>query len=168
MDDEQVTVQMLWDIEQIKQLKARYFRFIDTKDWESFRDLFTEDCQHWVPVDGEGVEEHAVSNDDYLRTIPAMLHDGITVHHGHMPEIELVNETEATGTWSMFDLVQVRPAPDSGAAERVSIMGYGHYTETYRKCADGRWRISSKRNSRLRVDVLPWDDSDQGGHRHHP
>jgi hypothetical protein len=37
----------------------------------------------------------------------------------------------------------------------VSIKGYGHYIETYRKCADGQWRISSKRNERLRVDPVP-------------
>jgi hypothetical protein len=36
----------LWDIEQIKQLKARYFRLMDTKDWVAWRDLFTDDCLH--------------------------------------------------------------------------------------------------------------------------
>jgi hypothetical protein len=35
-------------------------------------------------------------------------------------------------------------------------MGYGHYFETYRKCEDGQWRISSKRNTRLRLDEVPW------------
>ncbi len=30
------TVQMLWDIEQSKQLKARYFRLLDTKEWDAF------------------------------------------------------------------------------------------------------------------------------------
>jgi NAD(P)-dependent dehydrogenase (short-subunit alcohol dehydrogenase family) len=54
-------------------------------------------------------------------------------------------------TWAVFDYVQVEPP--SG---RVSIAGYGHYFETYRKCADGRWRISSKRNQRLRLDHAPW------------
>ena len=39
---------------------------------------------------------------------------------------------------------------------RVSMMGWGHYFETYRKCDDGRWRISSKRNTRLLVDDVPW------------
>ena len=33
----------LWDIEQIKQLKARYFRLMDTKDWAAWKDLFTDD-----------------------------------------------------------------------------------------------------------------------------
>ena len=42
-------VEQLWDIEQIKQLKARYFRYIDSKDWDSFAQLFTEDCVHHLP-----------------------------------------------------------------------------------------------------------------------
>ena len=33
----------LIDIESIKQLKARYCRYLDTKDWDRWRDLFTDD-----------------------------------------------------------------------------------------------------------------------------
>ena len=49
------------------------------------------------------------------------------------------------------DYVQV-----DGPKGRVCIKGWGHYHETYRKGDDGRWRISSKRNTRLRVDEVPW------------
>ena len=80
-----------------------------------------------------------------------MLTPGVTTHHGHMPEITILSETEAEGIWAMFDYVQI-PSPSG----RVSIMGYGHYFETYRKCDDGKWRISSKRNERLRLDQVPW------------
>ena len=31
------------DVEAIKQLKARYCRLLDTKDWAAWRDLFTDD-----------------------------------------------------------------------------------------------------------------------------
>jgi hypothetical protein len=142
------TVEMLWDVEQIKQLKARYFRFLDTKDWVAFRDLFTDDCRHFLP------QESAVpfmTNRDYFAMNEALLTPGVTTHHGHMPEITMLSDTEAEGIWAMFDYVQVDPP--SG---RVSIMGYGHYIETYRKGEDGRWRISSKRNERLRLDHVPW------------
>ena len=37
-------LQQLLDIEAIKQLKARYFRCMDTKDWDGFRDVFTVDA----------------------------------------------------------------------------------------------------------------------------
>jgi 3-hydroxyisobutyrate dehydrogenase-like beta-hydroxyacid dehydrogenase len=138
----------LADLEAIKQLKARYFRFIDTKDWAAFRDLFTDDCKHWLP------QESAVpfmTNDEYFAMNEKLLGTGVTTHHGHMPEITFLSDTEAEGIWAMFDYVQLEPP--SG---RVSIMGYGHYFETYRKCDDGKWRISSKRNQRLRLDQVPW------------
>ena len=30
-------------VENIKQLKARYFRFVDSKQWDALRDVFTDD-----------------------------------------------------------------------------------------------------------------------------
>ena len=34
----------LEDVEAIKQLKARYFRYLDTKQWDLLRHQFTDDC----------------------------------------------------------------------------------------------------------------------------
>ena len=143
------TVEQLWDIEQIKQLKARYFRLLDTKDWDAFADLFTEDCIHYLPQESTRT---AVSNEEYLRDIKVQLGGGVTTHHGHMPEITLLSDTEAEGIWAMFDYVQTELP--SGP---INIKGYGHYFETYRKGPDGEWRISSKRNVRLRLDSAPPD-----------
>jgi hypothetical protein len=140
-------VRELWDIQQIQQLKARYFRFLDTKDWDGFRGLFTDDCVHYLPV--ESGQRFQTNEEYFASTIPSLA-DAVTVHHGHMPEITLLSETEAEGVWAMHDYVQAQ-RPD----RTISIMGYGHYIETYRKCADGQWRISSKRNERLRVDQVP-------------
>ncbi|HEY6533450.1 MAG TPA: NAD(P)-binding domain-containing protein [Acidimicrobiales bacterium] len=139
------TAQMLWDIEQIKQLKARYFRFIDTKQWDAFRGLFTEDARHLLP--SEAGEQRYQAGDEYIESISTVLADAMTVHHGHMPEIRLLSDTEAEGIWSMFDYVDI---PDG-----VTNQGYGHYHETYRKGPDGQWRISSKDNRRLHIDALP-------------
>ncbi|HEY3700203.1 MAG TPA: nuclear transport factor 2 family protein, partial [Spongiibacteraceae bacterium] len=38
-------VERLLAIESIKQTKARYFRFLDTKDWVGFASVFTTDAQ---------------------------------------------------------------------------------------------------------------------------
>ena len=141
-------IDRLLDIEAIEQLKARYFRYIDTKDWAAFRELFTDDCRHLLP------EESPIpfmTNDEYLPMMEATLNNGVTTHHGHTPEITFASATEASAIWAMNDYVQV-----DGPNGRVSIQGWGHYYETYRKGDDGRWRISSKRNSRLRVDDVPW------------
>ena len=40
--------EQLWEIEQIKQLKARYFRYLDTKQWAKYRAIFTEDALIWT------------------------------------------------------------------------------------------------------------------------
>jgi SnoaL-like domain len=136
--------QQLWDVEQIKQLKARYFRLMDTKDWDAWKDLFTEDCVHHLPAELNAPPQ---TNAEYLELVPRQLADAFTTHHGHMPEITLLGPTEATGIWAMFDYVLYPGRP-------TGIKGYGHYHETYRKCGDGKWRISSKRNQRLRVDQI--------------
>ncbi len=147
------SMERLWDIEQIKQLKARYFRYLDTKDWDAFETLFTDDCVHYLPQESAKV---AMSNEEYFADLKSMLGGGITTHHGHMPEISLLSDTEAEGIWAMFDYVQTELP--SGP---LSIQGYGHYFETYRKGPDGSWRISSKRNVRLRLDHLPRREEDR-------
>lgn len=146
------SVQTLWDIEQIKQLKARYFRLLDTKDWDGFADLFTDDCEHVLP---STASERPRSNDEYLDMLRSTMSSGVTVHHGHMPEITITGPDEASGIWAMSDDIDVR----GQGGVSIRLRGQGHYFETYRRCPDGVWRISSKRNVRLRVDT-PSDPSD--------
>ena len=142
------SLEQLWDIEQIKQLKARYFRLLDTKDWNAFAGLFTDDCVHYLPQ--ESPKSEAVSNEEYFANLKTLLGNGVTTHHGHMPEITLLSDSEAEGIWAMFDYVETELPTGP-----LRIQGYGHYFETYRKGPDGEWRISSKRNVRLRLDHLP-------------
>jgi hypothetical protein len=71
----------------------------------------------------------------------------MSVHHGHMPEIEVVDEENAHGIWAMHDIVE--PSPGSGYP---LLTGYGHYTEEYRKI-EGEWRIARLRLTRLKRTV---------------
>jgi hypothetical protein len=73
-----------------------------------------------------------------------------TVHHGHMPEIEITGPDTARGTWAMFDYVEW---PRSESGERIGLTGYGHYLEEYIR-EDGEWRIARTHLARLRVDPL--------------
>ena len=128
------------DIEAIKQLKARYFRTLDTKDWTAFRAIFTDD----LVLDTSGSGGDVINGADaFLEFLQPTLADVVTVHHGHMPEIELTSPTIATGIWAMEDLLRW---PDG-----TELRGYGHYHETYEKSAD-RWRIKSSSLTRLRMD----------------
>ena len=135
----------LWEIEQIKQLKARYFRLLDTRDWKGWRLLFTEDCE-FRPV--EDPPTVIVGRDDFVGFVQAGITPGVSVHHGHMPEITAVGPTTAVGVWAMYDYVEAKPEDHPG----LWLQGYGHYHETYRKEADGQWRISTLRLTRIRVD----------------
>lgn len=137
-------------IEDVKQLKARYFRCMDTKDWEGFSEQFTSDAV--MDVSGEmGSDGGDVGitrgNRAIAEFVRGAIDDVVTVHHGHMPEIDVTSPTTATGVWAMEDMLRW---PD-GAPLR-EMHGYGHYHEHYEK-HDGQWRIASTRLTRLRVDV---------------
>lgn len=137
------------DLEAIKQLKARYFRTLDTKQWEAWRAVFTDDARF------EGTRRKFEGPDDFCSATQAWLAEAITIHHGHMPEIVLTGPGAARGVWAMFDMVQfAQPAPGDGPYSGRGFVGYGHYEEEYRKTEAG-WRISFLRLTRLRVDPLP-------------
>ena len=128
------------DIEAIEQLKARYFRTMDTKDWSGMRRVFADDVVMDTTSSGGGVISGA---DEFLAFLEPTLRDVVTVHHGHMPEIQLTSTTTATGIWSMEDMLRW---PDG-----TEMHGYGHYHETYAK-VDGEWRITTSTLTRLRTD----------------
>jgi hypothetical protein len=138
------------DIEAIKQLKARYFRLMDSKEWAGFRTCFTDEVRVDVSADGAGVFEGL---DAFLTMLEPTLAEVVTVHHGHMPEIELTSPTTATGIWAMEDWLQF---PEGDPLGISGVHGFGHYHETYAKDPDsGEWRIASMRLTRLRVDISP-------------
>jgi hypothetical protein len=139
-------VQRLLDIEAIKQLKARYFRLMDTKQWDEWGQVFATDCVMDVPEAG------MVNNgrEEIVRTVSGLLEGARTCHHGHMPEIEITGPDTARGIWAMFDYVEWS-ASESG--DRVGLQGFGHYLEEYVR-EEGHWRIGRTRLERLRIDPL--------------
>ena len=128
------------DIEAIKQLKARYFRTMDTKDWDGMRRVFADDVTMDTTASGGGVVTGA---DEFLAFLRQAIGDVVTVHHGHMPEIVLSSPTTATGIWAMEDMLRW---PDGR-----ELHGYGHYHETYERIG-GEWLIKSSTLTRLRMD----------------
>ena len=128
------------DVEEIKKLKARYFRSLDTKDWDAYRRVFTDDVVVDLAPAGGDVQHGIDAFMEYVRGLTLVQ----SVHHGHMPEIELTSDTTATGVWSLEDYNRWENGQDTH--------GYGHYHETYEK-VDGQWRIKTMRLSYLRMDV---------------
>jgi len=134
--------QELTDIEQIKQLKSRYFRYLDTKDWAAWRTVFTDDLVARVDDVQEERPNLAQSGDEIVERVSGMLAGVVTVHHGHMPEITLTGPDSATGIWAMEDILEYPGGR--------SYQGFGHYHETYRRSANG-WQIATLHLTRLRV-----------------
>ena len=129
------------DVEAIRQLKARYFRTMDMKDWGGMRQVFTDD----VVIDTSEAGGALVTGaDEFMAFLREALDGAVTVHQGHMPEIDLTSATTATGIWALNDIV-IWP-------NGTRLDGYGHYHETYTKGTDG-WRITSSRLTRLHMDV---------------
>jgi uncharacterized protein (TIGR02246 family) len=129
------------DVEAIKQLKARYFRLLDTKDWDGFRGLFTDD----VVIDTSQAGGDVVAGvDAFLDFLQVALAGTTTVHQGHMPEIDVTGPDEANGTWALHDIVIW--------ADGTRLDGFGHYHERYRRQPDG-WRIAASTLTRLHTDI---------------
>lgn len=146
------------EIEAIKQLKARYFRALDTKDWDAFRGVFTADPQIGPiengfpdyllalrPPEARAQVTAGTGFDAFIERNRLFIGPLITTHHGHQPEIELTGEDQATGVWAMEDVLVWKK-------EGYRLRGTGHYWETYRKL-DGEWKIASLKLTRLYVFV---------------
>ena len=147
MDD----IERLAAIEEIKQLKSRYFRCMDLKDWVGLEAVFAPDLvadfRDSTGTRNEALLTHGARR--YMQGLIPILDKITTTHHGHMPEIDITSDTTAIGIWAMQDLLWVQ---DGAPVPYKTLVGYGHYHETYEKQADG-WKIKTVRLTRLRTDV---------------
>ena len=132
-------------VEQIRNLKARYFRLMDTKQWDELRSVFASDMKVLTP-DGK---VYAEGGDAYAASLRNSLENAVSCHQGLTGEIEIVDDSNATGIWAMQDVIEWEDRhPQFGWK---SILGRGHYHETYRK-EGGAWRIATLTLTRLRLD----------------
>ncbi len=143
-------------IEAIRQVKARYFRSVDSADGSLAPTFLAEDCV----LDYRGCCTDPVSGVDHFPEMNAVIHgrDGwlsdafkstgvVTAHQGHQSEIEITSETTATGSWAFTDRFFM---PPGSRYERFE--GYGHYHETYEKIG-GQWLLKTTRVTRIKIEV---------------
>lgn len=144
-------LQILLAQTEISRLKARYCRFLDTKDWEGLTSLFMEDAILDVEQDTGNPPLHGRAA--IIEQIRIAVADAASSHQVHTPEITLLTESAAEGVWAMQDRVVWHPgkSPIPGIA---AITGYGQYHETYQR-SDGGWKFASLRLSRFHVDMDP-------------
>ena len=138
-------VQILIETEALKNLKARYFRLLDTKDWTGWTQVWAPEIDHEMPQEGQ---KHQGSREDFVKFVAMALDGVITAHHGHTCEIEVTSPTTARAIWAFQDYLT--PAPDA-PPQAPAMIGFGHYHETYVKSEAG-WQIRTQKITRLRID----------------
>jgi hypothetical protein len=127
-------LERLLALEDIRTLKARRDRAVDTKDWVLLESLHAPD--------------HTSYNADYppwttaaemIANVQVIMEHLKTAHHSHTPEITLEAPDRASGIWAMSGL----SVWNQGEKEHW-FLGMGHYYETYDKIQGG-WLFTSRR-----------------------
>jgi len=141
-------LQKLADHEAIRTVKARYCRYLDTKDWDGLASIFTADFVLDVQEDTHQPPFHG--REAALATIKWSVTDASTAHQVHFSEIELDGDNAQVITPMQDRVVWAKgKSPVPGVA---SITGYGQYHERYVR-EDGVWKIAHLRLSRFHVDM---------------
>jgi hypothetical protein len=138
--DGMTDLERLVAIEEIKQLKARRDRAVDTKDYETLEALHAPDHQSA----NQGMPAWN-SAKEMIANIKAAMAKITSVHHSHTPCITFESATKATGFWAMEDNLYWEQD-----GEQHWLHGMGFYDEKYEK-RDGRWVFTWRRLSRLKV-----------------
>ena len=136
-------------IELIKQLKARYFRFLDSGDLDALKTVFTDD----IVVDFKSPTYHInYTGWPELRAFyeQAFTRTKFGMHHGHHPEIS-VDGDKATGIWYLHDIFM-------NTEDRRQYEGSAIYEDRYVK-VDGQWLIAHSGYNRYLEIIRPIDDS---------
>jgi uncharacterized protein (TIGR02246 family) len=122
-------------LEEIKRLKYRYLRCIDTKDWDGLADVLTPDAvaDYGTPTYGRPLK--LTGRDAIVEFMRDKLGPGlVTTHFATQPEIDVDGDT-STGTWAFEDTV-------ISTEHRLVIAGAAFYEDRYLRGDDGRWRIA--------------------------
>ena len=122
------------DLEDIKRVKYRYLRALDTKHWADYADTMTDDV---VGDYGSslGEEHHFTDRNSLVEYMRTSLPDSVvTEHRVTHPEIT-VDGDEASGIWYLQDRVIV-------AEFDFMLIGAAFYHDEYRRTPDG-WKISA-------------------------
>jgi hypothetical protein len=142
-------LERLLAIEDIKTLRAKYCRSIDSHNFDRLREVLTEDFLLDMSPTGKvlGSEVQPIEGRE---TVIGMMHKAFApmkmlLHIVTIPEIEFQDEARATGVWRQETFIkETRPElPGLGLA-------YATVFDTYRKEAEG-WRIASVR---VELDIV--------------
>lgn len=125
----------------ICQRKAQYCRFLDTKDWDAFAELFCEGLE--LDVSGGTDVAPVVGRSAALEMIRSHIETAKTVHQVGSPEMSEQAPGRVQVIWAMQDVVDT---------DEYRIHGYGNYHETWER-QGGVWRIAVLTLKRFVIDL---------------
>jgi uncharacterized protein (TIGR02246 family) len=134
-----MTPEDLVEIEAIKQVKYRYLRAVDTRDWDLLSEVLADDATS-AYSSGKLSYEGRDAIISFLReSMPEK--DMLTSHKVHHPEIELTGPDTADARWALEDVVII-------ASAGLTLRGAAYYEDKMVK-VDGQWRIAHTGYRRL-------------------
>ncbi|WP_328687925.1 nuclear transport factor 2 family protein [Streptomyces phaeochromogenes] len=141
-------IEDLLEIETIKGIMARYARLGETGDWESFRELFTEDFTYRADAGPRASADASPviaveGRDTFVDAMESLLDGVVAAHQIGLPEVTLTSPTTARSVWAIHDYIKT---PKVG-----TFKGWGHITQQYVKI-DGEWKIRSSHTTRTLVE----------------
>ena len=144
--------EMTWqDLQEIQELKAQYFYWMDNRQWDALRRIFTEEARF------EGFPFEMAGPDGWVAGLRAFFTGVVSQHRGTNPRFRQVADDRVRGIWSMTD--HLTWEPDTKVYRGIEIprmyglYGYGYYEEEYVRTSAG-WRIDFMRLTRVRIDPL--------------
>jgi hypothetical protein len=151
------TLQQLSDLEELKVLKHRYFRGIDTADWALLEGMFTRDV--YVEYIGGTYRVKLTGDEAMMEFLANSFHsECMAMHHGHMPEITFTGPDSAEGLWYLEDIF-------INFELEMHTYGTAIYRDLYVR-EDGRWKIARTVYDRVMEVIEPLHEGAKYTHRH--
>lgn len=137
----------VWDgttemLESVVDLKTRYCRWIDGKDWDRVASLFLPHAVlQFGPSDASAIRGRLA----IVRFLRRQLGQGSTLHEARDPELRAQEGDSVRVVWSMKDHVET---------PLYRLEGAGFYEDLYEQTAVG-WKVAQVRVHRSKVVVQP-------------
>ena len=139
-------IDRLLAIEEIRNLKHKYFRAIDMADYELLSTIFTDDIT--VDYRGGTYRWQASGKDEIITSMKYSFHDQTcAMHTGHHPEIEIIDGKNASGLWYLHDIFY-------NFNENIITQGTALYKDKY-VYQDSKWLIQFSEYDRISESIVP-------------
>jgi hypothetical protein len=137
--------------DQVRQAKARYCRYLDTKQWDAFAGMFIPMPDITMYDEGGTLIVAYSAREAFIDAARDYLEGARSIHQVHNDELTQLSDREIGAIWSMEDYI-LFPEGANGRPSRHH--GYGHYHETWVLTAEG-WRIAALELRRTILEITP-------------